>query len=125
MLKKVIKYVDFNGNPQERTVLFNLSTIELGQMQGEEDGGLEVYIQKIVETQDVAKLMSLFQKIILLAYGEKSPDGQSFIKSDELRTAFSQTAAYNALFNELAFDTNAAVAFINGVIPQELSKAKN
>ena len=54
------------------------------------------------------------------AYGVKSPDGKRFIKSEELRTEFSQTEAYSELYMELVTDTNAAITFFNGLIPNNL-----
>lgn len=52
-------------------------------------------------------------------YGEKSPDGKRFVKSEELSTAFSQTEAYSQLYMELATDADKAAEFINGVIPNK------
>ncbi len=49
-----------------------------------------------------------------MAYGQKSDDGKRFIKSEQLREEFSQTAAYSTLFMELAMDDNAAVIFLEG-----------
>lgn len=53
------------------------------------------------------------------SYGEKSPDGKRFVKSEELSTAFSQTEAYSQLYMELATDADKAAEFINGVIPNK------
>ncbi len=58
---------------------------------------------------------------ILLSYGEKSADGKRFIKSDESREAFSQTAAFDTLFMELATEDEAASNFIKGILPKDLS----
>lgn len=125
MLKKVIKYVDYNGREREEEHLFNLSTVELAEMEGQVEGGMEGYIKRITEAEDLPKLIALFQELILKSYGVKSEDGRSFLKTDEIKANFKQTAAYNALFNELAFNTDAAIGFVNGIIPKELSKAQN
>jgi hypothetical protein len=79
-------------------------------------------IQKIVAAQDSPAIIKVFKELILKAYGEKSPDGKRFIKSDEISTAFSQTEAYSQLFMELATDADAAAKFVNGIIPVDLGK---
>ena len=56
------------------------------------------------------------------AYGEKTPDGKRFTKSEELSTAFSQTPAYDQLFMEIFTNTDVALEFINGLMPAELVK---
>lgn len=118
MLKKTITYVDYNDNERTETFYFNLNETELTEMVLSKEGGLEKYIQKIVDAQDAKELVSLFKTIILFAYGEKSADGKRFVKSKELSEAFSQTEAYNKLFKELSTNTDEAVAFINGIVPQ-------
>jgi hypothetical protein len=62
-------------------------------------------------------IVELFKDIILKAYGEKSPDGRRFIKTQELRDGFAQTEAYSELFMELSTDANAAAVFVNGITP--------
>lgn len=121
MLKKRIKYTDYDGNEREEDFYFNLTKAEITEMELSTEGGLQNLIEKIVDTQDTPQLIQFFKKIILMAYGEKSPDGRRFIKSDELSTAFTQTPAYSELFMELATDEVSASAFINGIIPKDLA----
>ena len=80
-------------------------------------GGLAEMIQKIVAAQDAPAIIKIFKELVLKAYGEKSPDGKRFIKSEEISKAFSQTEAYSILFMELATDADAASAFVNGIVP--------
>lgn len=120
MLKKTIKYEDFDGNQREESFYFNLTKSELTEMELSATGGLTKMIEKIVETQDGARIISIFKELILKAYGEKSPDGRRFIKSPELSEAFSQTGAYDVLFMELATDADKASDFIKAVIPADI-----
>lgn len=120
MLKKTIKYTDYNGTERTEDFYFNLSKAEIMKMQLSEEGGMDTAIQKIVSAQDVPSLISMFDKVILKAYGEKSPDGKRFIKSKELSDAFAQTEAYSELYMELLSDTDAATSFINAVIPNDI-----
>ena len=118
MLKKTIKYIDYEGNEREEDFYFNLTRAECVKLQLSTDGGLEKTLRKIIAEQDVPKIIPIFEQIVLGAYGEKSPDGKRFVKSKELSEAFSQTEAYSDLFMELMSDADAAAAFINGIIPQ-------
>jgi len=125
MLKKTIKYVDYNGQEREEDFYFDLSTAEITEMELSKTGGLSNTIQSIVKAKDMPSLIKLFKELIFKSYGEKSADGRRFIKSEELSIAFSQTPAYSILFMELASDDKAASAFVNGIIPADvLAKAQ-
>ncbi len=124
MLKKNIKYTDYNGVEREEEFLFNLTKAELMEMEMGTTGGLAEQIQRIVDAQDAPAIMKVFKDIILKAYGEKSADGKRFIKVSEtgapLSIGFSQTEAYSTLFMELATDADAAANFIKGIIPADI-----
>lgn len=121
MLKKEIEYVDYNGVNRKETHYFNLSKAEIMEMEMSTVGGFAEMIQKVVDAQDTPSIIRIFKDLILKAYGEKSPDGKRFIKSDELSTAFSQTEAYSVLFMELATNAESAAAFVNGIVPADVN----
>ena len=123
MLKKLIKYVDYDGHERSENFYFYMSKAELMEMELGTVGGMQNLIQLIIDKQDIPKIMEAFKTIILKAYGEKSPDGRRFIKSKELSEAFSQTEAYSNLYMELITDANAAAAFINGIVPSDVAAA--
>lgn len=125
MLKKTITYTDYNGVERTEDKYFNLSTAEVMEMELSTAGGLAEMITHIVKEQDGAAIIKIFKDLILKAYGEKSPDGKRFIKSNELSTAFSQTEAYSVLFMELATDADKAAEFVNGIIPSNEETSKN
>lgn len=118
MLKKDITYVDYNDKERTETFYFNMSKAEVAEMELSTPGGLSKFIENIVSAENQKEIIALFKDFILKSYGEKSPDGKRFIKSEELSTAFSQTEAFSVLFMELATNADAASAFINGVVPQ-------
>ncbi len=118
MLKKTMTYVDYDGNQRTEDFYFNLTKAEIMEMNLSASGGLDKMIAKIVAEQDGAKIVEIFKKIVLGAYGEKSLDGKRFIKNPELSEAFSQTEAYSDLFMELATDAEKAAEFINGIVPK-------
>lgn len=121
MLRKTIKYVDFDGNEREETFYFNLTQAEIAEMELATEGGLAAKINKIIEAKDNPTIIALFKDVIGKAYGEKSADGKYFVKNDEVRNAFMATEAYSVLFMELATSPEAAAAFINGIVPANIS----
>lgn len=120
MYKKTIEYEDFNGNVRKEDFYFHLSEAELIEMEMGYQGGLTQMVNKIVSTQDHEQIISIFKMLLLKSYGEKSPDGRRFIKSEELAIDFSHTNAYSKLFIELATDSDEAAKFVNSVIPKDL-----
>lgn len=122
MLKKSIKYVDYNGLEREEDFYFNLSKAEITEMELSVDGGLSGMLERIVKAQDVKEIVKVFKEVIFKAYGEKSSDGKRFVKSKELSEAFSQTEAYNELFMELIMDGDKASEFVKALLPQNLVK---
>lgn len=122
MIKKTITYKDYNQVDRTEDFYFNLSKAEVMEMEMSTSGGLAEMITRIVAAQDQPAIIKIFKDLILKAYGEKSPDGKRFIKSDELSIAFSQTEAYSQLFMELATDAEAASAFVNGIVPADMAK---
>jgi len=120
MLKREIKYENFDGEETSDVFYFNLSKPELIELEVSEGAGFVKLLERIIETKDNRALIEQFKKIILMSYGVKSEDGRRFIKSDELSHEFSQTAAYEELFMELASDDNAAVIFLQGLLPRDM-----
>lgn len=117
MLKKTITYTDYEGVKQTRDFFFHLTRTEVIKMENSEVGGLTKLLGKIVMESDQPKIIKYFDQFIALAYGEKSADGQRFVKSKELSDAFFQCPAYDVLFREIMASTEAATAFINAIIP--------
>ena len=120
MVVKKIKYTDFNGVEREEEFMFNLTEAEITEMELMTDGGLSDSIKKIISAQDTPEIIKTFKMLLLKSYGEKRADGRRFIKSEELTEAFTQTNAYSQFFMELATDDKAAIAFINGIIPDSM-----
>jgi hypothetical protein len=121
MLKREIKFTNFDDQPDSEIHHFNLTKTEITNLELSKGDGLANFVQRVVEAKDFQTLVKEFQELILLAYGVR--DGKKFVKSDELREAFAQTAAYDALFMELATDETAAAEFFIGVIPKDLREA--
>lgn len=117
-------YKDFNDVERTETKYFNLTETEVMEMELGTAGGVAELLQRIVAAKDQPTIIKFFKDFILKAYGEKSPDGLRFDKSEQMRQDFSNTQFYNLLFMELATDDEKAAKFVNGVIPQSVGIKK-
>lgn len=124
MLKKTIKYTDYNGVGRSEDFYFNLSKAEIAEMELGTTGGFSDMLQRIIDTQDMPQIVKMFKDLVLKSYGVKSADGKRFIKIDDngvpLSRAFSQTEAYSELYMELATDVDAAAKFVEGILPADM-----
>lgn len=123
MIKKTITYTDYNGVERTENFYFGLNKAEIMDMELGVTGGFRQLLQMIIDKQDIPKLIDAFKMLIKKSYGEKSPDGRRFIKSDELTQAFIQTEAYSELYMELLGDAEKAAAFVNGIMPADVMAA--
>ena len=120
MLKQKIEYTDFDGEKRSEDFYFNFTEAEIQELNLKTPGGIEARLQKIIQSKDQAQIVEYFKSLILDSYGEKSDDGRKFIKVQDgkrLSEEFEQTAAYNKLFMLLSTNTEAAIKFVNGIIP--------
>lgn len=124
MFKKEITFKDYNDVERKESFYFNLTKAELTEMELSQQGGLGKTIEKVVETKEIPKIMEIFKNLIQKSYGVKSEDGRRFKKSDEITKEFTETEAYSILFMELATDSDAAAAFVNGIIPADMNVNK-
>ena len=121
MFTHEITYEDWDENKVTDTLYFNLTKIEMAELNLSFEGGLEKTFQKI-QKEDPEAMFMFVKKILLLAYGVKSDDGREFVKNDDLREKFTQTRAYDIIFTALAEDETFGEAFLRGVFPKELIK---
>lgn len=122
MYKTTVEYEDFNGEKKKRTLYFNLSQSELTELKYESNGALEEKIIEIVGTKDRSEMMLLFTKIIKMAYGEKSEDGEYFIKNEDVYNRFKYSNAYDAFIDTLISNDDELANFIKHTLPKKLSE---
>jgi hypothetical protein len=126
MLKKTITYEDYNGVERTEDFYFHLNKSDLVIWTAETMGaGLEVYFKSVLARGNHSEILAVFQRLIQMSIGVKSPDGREFIKNDEVREAFINTNAYQDLFMELMEDSAAAAEFVNGIMPTGSRKNVN
>lgn len=119
MLKITKTYTDFNDVEKTEDFFFHLTKAELLDMEMETEGGFVETVKAIANTKNTPELMKLFKKLLLKAYGEKTPDG-GFLKSEEILQKFMAKQAFSDIYVELATDDAKAAEFINKVIPQAI-----
>ena len=72
MLRKTIKFEDFEGNEMEKAFYFNLTKAEILEMELGSKDGLSNYLKAIVDADDTKAIVETFKKIILASVGRKS-----------------------------------------------------
>lgn len=117
MLKKTIKYTDYNGNEREEDFYFDISESEAVILDANEPEGFLEHMRQVSNSHNGKEIMDMFRGFIRLSYGEKSPDGKYLDKSEEISRRFEHTRAYNVLFMELLTDAKKAAAFVSDVMP--------
>lgn len=120
MIKKTLKYNDFDGNPVTEDFYFGLSKAELAEMALAEDGGFRDRLQALVDGGDAKKIMHEFKGIVAMTVGKRSADGKRFAKSDDISADFMQSNAYSELFMELVSNASFAADFMNGIMPSDM-----
>lgn len=121
MLKKTITYEDWNGEERTEDFYFALNEAEIIKKNLKTPGGIEGLYTRILQTKDTEKMVDVIDELILCSYGEKSPDGRRFEKSEEKSKEFMETGAYVKLMMELFSDDGESMtSFIEGILPQKL-----
>lgn len=124
MYQKAITYEDYNGVKKTKNFYFNLTRSEIAKMHLMTDGGLDQMIKKMIESGSNKEIFTYFENFVLSCYGEKSADGEEFIKNDEIREKFRNHPAYDVLFMEFIEGGDKAMSdFINAVVPRDMQDA--
>lgn len=119
MFKFECEYTNYFGETRKKTVYFQLSRPEVLEFATTLPGGFESGAQKLVDSHDEHAMFVNYQKMIALAYGEISQDGDRFVKSPELSKAFMETPVYTQMFDKLVAEPEFLKAFIIGVVPDD------
>lgn len=122
MFKHNIAYTDFNDEARQEDFYFHLSLPEVTRIEAKAGKSLADHTKDIVASGDSAKLVAFLEEVILSAYGRKSADGRSFVKTPELRAEFEYSQAYAELFEQFITDPDLARKFGEGVADNGKSK---
>lgn len=125
MIRKVIKYKDYDGNPVESEFFFTLSKAECTDLDFmyEREGGVKGYLMNLIKDKDPESIpkqpMWEFLKVIIDKAVAKRPAGKKFlVKNEDVHDEFFYTDAFSEFIEEL-FDTPDAIStFMEGVLPE-------
>jgi hypothetical protein len=120
MIKQTITYDDYDDNSVTEDFYFNLTKLEIMEMEINFEGGLNAHIAKLTKADSGPEAYHLFKDIILSSYGKKSEDGKRFIKSDELKKEFEQSPALGELIFGFLQHGQDAAKFTRGILPAKL-----
>lgn len=68
-------------------------------------------------------MLELIEDLMLCSYGEKSEDGEHFIKNDDIRKNFSESYTFAEFFEAIVMDNDELTKFIQHVIPSKKIKS--
>lgn len=122
MFAREIEYKDLDGKATKGKFWFSLNEGEVAQLELRHNGGLTGLIERLIATTDNEKALEEFKRIILMCYGVR--DGDSFIKTPEMRIHFEGHPAFSALYIEFFTKDGALAEFIAGALPQDFNKDK-
>lgn len=117
MFSDIITYEDFNGGTQSQQLFFNISKMEGLDLEASHPEGYSVYLQEIVDRGEVKEILGVFKEIVKLSYGVKSEDGKRFVKSEEAYQDFVDSPAYDEFMMKLLSESDYALNFILGALP--------
>jgi hypothetical protein len=142
MLKKIIKYTDYNGTEHSETLYFHVSKTSIltasdavydeimGIAQDLKDRsklleGMEVdSINKEnpfdpnneIIAGSIRMVARLIDRLVDLSYGKRSEDGLKFIKSKEILNEFKSSIAYDAFIEQMISNQDEMIDFINKLV---------
>ena len=122
MIKQDITYEDFDGNEVTETHYFHLSKTELIDMELATDGGMSAKLELIGKSGNGGEIMQAFKEIVGAAYGQRvDGSGSQFYKTPEISKQFLGSLAFDAFLTRLLTDPQAAISFVNGIMPKDLA----
>jgi hypothetical protein len=123
MHARTMTYTNFDDEEVTEVFHFNMSKSDIIRLEAEKKGGFSEYLKEMVKTEDTPTLLAQFERILLMSFGIKSPDGKHFDKSEEISARFKNHAAYDKLFWEIFNDQDKLAEFLIEIAPKETKEA--
>ena len=142
MLKKTIKYVDYNGTERTDNLYFHISKTSV--LTASNDTYNEImkiaeHLQnraKVLEGLDaqtineenpfdpnnrvlaesIRMIAQLIDRLVDLSYGKRSDDGTKFIKNAQVLEDFKSSLAYEAFVEQMVSNPDEMIEFINQLV---------
>lgn len=125
MIKKTVRYQDWDDQTQVEDLYFHLSKSDvLGELTLIDR--MERFKEEVVEgpqrdlsTAEKQEMVDLIRTFMRLSYGRRV-DSKQFRKSPEIWAEFESTQAFEAYFWLLFTDPNEFTSFMTGILPPDL-----
>lgn len=114
MIKKTFTFENYNDETVTKEFYFHLSKadfVELGF------SGWQERMQDAVTNQDKMAVFHGFKRLISMAIGVRSEDGEDFVKADDFRDKFMNSPAFDELIMDLFTSEDMGTSFIKGCLP--------
>ena len=130
MLKKEIKFEDFEGNECTEELYFNLSKADLLELNFKygDEGGIQQAMTNALKVNNTNRLNDIYKDFIAKSYGIKKVDSNGrtlFVKDEKETKDFFSSPAFSELYFELLTDEDAMLSWMVGIMPNELKKEIN
>lgn len=124
MIKKTIKFNDYNGNALSEDFYFHISKAEWVRFLAQYPGGIDQWVESVQQSHNISEVYGKFEELVQMAYGVKSADGRQFMKSPEITKQFTETEAYSELIMEFLSDTEKAIEFFAALFDVDANEVK-
>lgn len=123
MLKKTVKYDDFDGEKREEDLWFHLTKAEIMAAESENSDGFISDFNRSLATGDNRGIYRNLTFLIRLAYGERDEVSGKFIKTrngQRIYKDFEVTEAYSTLIDNFLDKPDTILDFFNEVLPKKM-----
>jgi len=121
MIKKTIKYTDFNDREVTRDYYFHLSKVDMVEISI--DGEFQEKIRRAAASGDKLTIFREFKRLISMSVGMRSEDGSEFYRTEEFTNAFLSSPAFDELILELFTSDDQGTGFIKGLLPANMQES--
>lgn len=117
MFKQTLTYTSLDdGKEKTRDFYFNLNKLEITKIHLSLPGGFDGFLQRLEDDPQVEDILNVFEKLILTAYGKRTPEGK-FVKSKQLTEEFYASDAFSEMMLKfLDNEDDYANKFLEGTI---------
>lgn len=125
MFTETVKFNDFNGDPCEETLHFNMTydnltdNLELVDIYRDLEKRLGGETRELT-TSEVKEVLTFVKTFMRISYGVKTEDGKKHRKSEEIWQDFKDSAAFDKFLWEMFQDVKKIDAFMTGILPSDL-----
>lgn len=115
MIQKTFTYENFNGDVVTKDFFFHLSKADFVELAL--GGEWEANMKKAMVEKDQITIYREFKRLIGMAVGMRSEDGEDFIKTEAFREKFLNSGAFDELIMEIFTSDDMGINFIKGCLP--------